>query len=312
MSAQIREDLQQTLGPIICQNSEHSVQAFWDNELFDARVQVHKFRLKSATKKHNTEKLRNHAKQLAIRDGHKGFAFGVCDQRIVWIATTTFAESVLASKDGQLEVKLEPSFSTCRKVTIDYISYEDRRSRLIWRSRMPIESNPSPVLSPKILQPGTISITCFHKDRNWGPQLLAMAPVGQVKEIPFHHELQSGDLALATWINKIRSRFSLNSLAQELSPLATTASKLVSGEKLSIRHNRKIIEEQRNFLSEFAIRFLGENRVIGRSRAELAKLLWLSPRHRSLLLNKNATHMAISTQNSKKQKLAVIVLAKKN
>ena len=129
------------------------------------------------------------------------------------------------------------------------------------------------------------------------------------EEVPFIELLNSQDIAsFNDWINTVRLQAGLNLLKDDNIHLQASSKRLAK--RMTVRHDRRQLRQERKTLSEHELELLGENRVEGVSYEEMAWLLWNSPRHRNLLLNPKATHVSIGDKVKNQRSLAVLVFAK--
>ena len=97
-----------------------------------------------------------------------------------------------------------------------------------------------------------------------------------------------------------------------MKPLRESSKVNIASKRLvypSINHNRKILNKVKKALKKDKIRLIGENRFIGKDIREAAKQFWMSPRHRSLLLNKNANEISVIKKATKNGNLIVLTVA---
>lgn len=112
------------------------------------------------------------------------------------------------------------------------------------------------------------------------------------------------DLQLMSWINAVRRAESLkpvvfkNSLNDEASVLAIDP---------TLTHNRAMLRKVGDSLDAGNVRLIGEDRVKGRTAEVMAWLLWNSPRHRALLLDKSATVAGLAVKDLRDETLVVLV-----
>ena len=126
-------------------------------------------------------------------------------------------------------------------------------------------------------------------------------------EIPNEKFLQlaNDSNTFISWLNSVRSLYSMR-------PLRANAKVNSASKRLvypSINHNRKLLNLVKNTLKKDKINLIGENRFIGKDIHDAAKQFWISPRHRSLLLNKNANEISVIKKATKSGNLIVLTVA---
>jgi hypothetical protein len=110
------------------------------------------------------------------------------------------------------------------------------------------------------------------------------------------------------WLQSVRR--SLGLLVPTLDErLSESARQLAVG--FDIRHNKSQLKKVHQDLLKENVLLIGENRVRGESLQELAELLWMSPRHRDLLLDAELNKMGLSVQQDGKGYFAVMLGSKK-
>ena len=77
----------------------------------------------------------------------------------------------------------------------------------------------------------------------------------------------------------------------------------------SVAHDRLLLKRVAAGLGSHDLHFVGEDRARAADLSRVAWLLWNSPRHRALLLDKSATHAGIAIKEVRGEMLAVVVAA---
>ncbi len=177
----------------------------------------------------------------------------------------------------------------CRGVRFDFVDRDRGRK------------NPYKI-GQKIRSDGVVSVTCWPLDRNKGPELWYLMPVGKG---PYRGVLnvEALERGLFTWINSVRQR-------EGQAPLKVgvlTPKQIKSLAATGLVHQREILLSLKQEFEQKGFSFVGEDRVIGRSLPEKAWLLWNSPRHRDLLLHPEATHAVLIDDGE----LTVVIVSKK-
>ncbi|SMF45934.1 hypothetical protein SAMN06296036_1148 [Pseudobacteriovorax antillogorgiicola] len=285
-------------------------QAIWQADLFDTSLEI-----QSVSPKTNVsvsiKQLSQAAQKIATRSGHKGYAFGICPNRVAWVITTPAPQPLMETIDHSVQIKLTPLTEACRAVRIDFAATYGGDTRALYRWPQHEAISPTLTIEPKFLPPGTLSVTCKPKNKYRGPELWALYPVHNMKPVlPARNLIQESPSSLKAWVNEIRIREGLPPLSDQLDALQETGERL--SQKMTVSHDRRLIKREKTFLKKNQIKFLGENRVQARSTNDMAWLLWNSPRHRSLLMSPRATHFSLATQTTPQKSLAVLVFAKRD
>jgi hypothetical protein len=78
----------------------------------------------------------------------------------------------------------------------------------------------------------------------------------------------------------------------------------------SLSHDRLLLKKTAALLEDTAkLRLIGEDRVKGKDAHAMAWLWWNSPRHRSLILNTEATAAGLAARGLGEEQLAVLAVA---
>ena len=133
-----------------------------------------------------------------------------------------------------------------------------------------------------------------------GPELWALIPIKNAAQaaVPRLALASKDSEELIPWIQAIRKLHKLAPLQTTNPLLRRFATQLLSD--FSIRHPRPLLLQARQQLLTKHIKIIGENRVKANSLEEMAWLLWNSPSHRSLLLNKDATALGFDVAESQR------------
>jgi hypothetical protein len=310
----LRSDLDAPLSKLICSKKASApppTSELWKHGIFDAGAHVY---ILSATKKapNSLSNLEPMAKSFADESHHLGYTFGSCSKFRHWVATTPSPMN-LSQKAGVFRLSARRVRSYCQWFRIDYAHAKHGKPRRLFKSKKGV-STKNIAINTGLLERGSLSVTCKPRHPKWlGPVLWSLQPV---KEGPLDKPLLTQQLsmkkrdgALHTWINRVRQDMGLNTLDTASKPFAEITKPLIS-QNLSIQHHRGDIRKVSKGIKEQNGKFLGENRVQAKSFEEAAWLLWNSPRHRSLLLNSKATHLATLGKRLKSEELSVMVFAK--
>ncbi len=292
----LRKDASNKLAKIVCSKKPLDSTNAELAGIYDAQIEGQllipnrsgKAELKDAARK---------ARSLARINNYHGYAFGVCPSGIGFSVALP-SPSPLHSK-GQLPMAALKKH--CRNWRADFAPAT---------AAAPVRIN---VKSGSLRLPrasGTMSITCQPKSPSWqGPIQWYSVPLGTgAAGIPSSSLVKkpSDDRrnSLYEWINAARKSAGIAPLIVN-KPLESTADSLAIGGRLS--HDRKMLRSSAADLKPNGVHLIGENRVKGNTTEEMARLLWNSPRHRSLLLNSNATYVGIKLVTARNGFLAVLV-----
>ena len=277
----------------------------WSHDFYDSQLEIRTIVAKSK-RTPDLYQLQRAAMSLAQQHFHRGFSFGVCDDRRALVVTTPSSEMIATEMKSQLRFKLNKVSKSCRSIRVDYAAAWDGETKVLYRWPKKHRLSKEIFLELKFLAPGTISMTCRPKGKNKGSELWALYPVhGALSVLPAKTLLGQDTNSLKSWVNELRIREGLIPLDDQNRALSETGYRL--SQSLSIRHDRVQLKKEKTFLKKHRIRFLGENRVKAESTKDMAWLLWNSPRHRSLLMNPHATHFSLSEAGQKNMSLAVLV-----
>lgn len=228
--------------------------------------------------------------------GTRAFAFGPCPEEKSGPPSTissTSARSWMAFFQAPAELKVRgdrfeiPGGDACanfvvRSVTVTGPSQSvDRAADGSWK------------IPP---QDGLVTVTCSH-DRagspdaaRQGPELWYSVPSGKgpapMNPVPG---------SLFAWINEARKLENLH----PLSPIRLRHAPDLSKAQTSLHDRKKLREIAALARNQQKLSLVGEDRVIARSTEDAAWLLWNSPRHRDLLLSKDARSIMVQETKNK-------------
>jgi hypothetical protein len=298
-------DVEERLSNLICQfPPKTNLTTLWQEGIVLAQIRVQTFVSRSGEKLEERF-LDARAKLFAKSHRVSGYAIGWCGSDRAWVAAfpaisqPTLHQNQIAGLEKQsqcaelsahgAEFARGPSF----ELTIE-------NGRVTW---------------PQTLH-GVVSVVCVPKSPSWiGPQQLYMIPAGEASTlfVPAQRVLgipvRDPSFALRLWINTVRDMEDVTPLRAE-DQLDQVATILASGS--SINHDRLELNHYAEVLSRRNLRLLGEDRVRGSSLTELATLLWISPRHRDLLLNPHAELLGVHLEKQANQWFAVIITGAQN
>lgn len=276
-----------------CSGLKLSSLDLWKHNLYDAQVQgaVVSIKQGSSLQASDFEKI---AKKFADSNFHKGYYWAKCskDRLLVLSSPSSYPLRKISSKQYELS---SMSIKDCSKYSINYAPSESGESKVIRPNlEMDAKEDKNLFLNLDILKKGTLSLSCTNSKNELS--LLYLAPVkdgGQ--DIPLYTFLKStlADVSsLVVWINNLRRKEGLSSIDFTDKLLVPISQQLIKDKR--VEHDLKKLQAIRDYLQKKNLRFLGEDRVKAESFEKMMWLLWNSPTHRSLLLEKKATHGSIA------------------
>lgn len=301
ISAVARPDVSARLGALTCAEApDNRPIGAWAVGVFDAQIDGRKAEIR-AGRSPTEEELARKAHALAQTRGYQGFAHGLCADGTGWAAAMPAPEPLNILKDGT--ISLPTALDTaCESYRVDFAATAGDAPRALGAPK---------TIDPKTLGDGVVSVTCQPpKPRFQGPVLWFLAPVGKgpATELPAAAALAEGrgtEEQLIAWVNAVRR-------GEALKPLVFTKEMRGEASILAIdptlTHNRAMLRKVGESLASGSVRLIGEDRVKGRDAAAMAWLLWASPRHRDLLLDKKATVAGIATVVTRGETLAVLLV----
>lgn len=263
---------------------DFSFRTLWSHNVYDAQVEGVVIR-SSDKSKVPLAVARERAKELAKNIGNHGYASGVCGDGSAWAATLP-SDVSLDIKGGILKLNLRPQ---CHgDIGVFWVD-----SGVGVAQKISVNVNGSRYVLPTN-KDGFVSVVCSHKQR--GPVELFLAPVGKPKlELPESTTLVGNDTKqkVLAWVNAIRRREKIPEVkfSEELSRSAES----LATDK-AIAHNMAKLQSESLRLKNKGFVMLGEDRSRAGSLEEVLTLLWISPLHRDLLLNKEATVLGLAVQ----------------
>jgi len=290
-----RKDMGSKMTSFVCNDKLRNLDGIFAAKLFDAQIEGQLLTNKFG-KPVKTQDLETAAISLAKSLHYHGYTFGACPNGNGFTMATPAPEPLLENK-----LPLGALRNHCKSWRVDFA-----QAGLYKPVSLPI--NGASYESPE--SNGLVSVTCQPKKPSWlGPKQWYMKPTGKFTTTIPNSLVLDGDKSIkirfVNWVNKNRGTLGLGALEikQNLNISADTLS--VSN---SIAHNRTIIKSVASQLKENGYHFLGENRVKGKDLDQIAKLLWMSPRHRELLLNPKANLIGINIKKLNAEYLAIVVL----
>jgi uncharacterized protein YkwD len=290
-----RKDLDDSLKKLICTRAPLSPQSILSFGLSDAQIEG-QLLVPRPGQIVPVEDAASRARTMARVLRYKGYTFGSCPDG------SAFGVAMPAPVPmGDAMVPIASLNEHCRSWRADYAKATGGQPQ-----QLKLQSGKLQV--PKAA--GIVALTCQPSKPRWqGPVLWHMFPTAQLsKKTPGRKAFQirrSTEESLKHWVNLIRAQESVKPLKFDRH-LDKQADALAIGH--SLNHNRLLLESSARRLAEFDLKLVGENRVKGANVDEIIWLLWHSPRHRSLLLNEEATHMGIKVAQVGKKIFAVLTM----
>ncbi len=308
-----RSDLVTFMTKLVCDDQETlDTRKAWEAGIYDAQVAVQSLRPK-AGQSIKQDDIKKAVDVLASRNNHYGLSQGQCPNQSYWVITSPAPKPLAAPKDETITIAAEDYRNYCDNIRVDFAAAEKGQPRTILTQKSVSSTIEDLQVNTKLLPSGVISITCQPRFPAWqGPVLWYLVPVkeGAVAEIPESEALEheSSIIALQQWVNAVRKKEGLPPLADNHPRMQWLSEQLLKNS--TIRHNRKLLEQAKQALKKNNARLVGENRVKAQTIQQMVWLLWHSPRHRSLILSREATHFSVASQRVKQEQLAVLVFGK--
>ncbi|MCX6109116.1 MAG: hypothetical protein NTZ90_05860 [Proteobacteria bacterium] len=302
-----RRDLSTAFGKAVCAGEiGDKPLAAWAAQAYDAQIEAH-----LVASRHGqpvaTEDLAKRARGLASLRSLAGYSYGLCEggQR-GWIAVVP-APTALKLGQDQWTLPQADLERLCSSYRVDFASRHVDAVRGL-KQLVTFGST----VSTKDLGDGTVSLTCQPRAPRWqGPVLWYLAPVGKGPETtPPDSDgvaTATSTTALVPWLQRLRASQGLPPMAASEALNEAAANLAADG---SLVHNRQLLQQATAAVKTKNIELLGEDRVRAHDIASMAWLLWNSPRHRQLLLNKDANIVGIASRAIDDDQLAVLVIGK--
>lgn len=282
----VRDDLRVSAGALVCNHDKKLADA-WQLAIYDVLL---------AIKLVNTNvKLGQQALGYAKRTNNFGYIYGKCPPKgPTWLLTVSAPYRPLIGK-GYLEFVAELS-NYCR----DFVAMYAANGLFLPKTLK--------VTNRRILLPkkgnGIVALACRQpfKGSKHGTRLLYAVPIGKpTTDLVLSKKLVGTDKSsIIQWLTSVR---------KTLGRSAVTLRKLndSTATRFSVHHDRKELANINKKLKKYTL--LGENRVRAYSLSEALAMLWLSPFHRQLLVDKRARHINITINYRAGQVLLVMLVA---
>lgn len=272
--------------------------------LYDAQVDIIVLRPKDSTSKIQGSLVKQRAIELATAAQQLGYSYGVCDNGHGWVMTFPSPEPVALDSRRLTVSKKAAQNCLPKSLKVLFAAEQKGRSFLVpldeeFRAQLPDSKGYASV----ICSPSQFAAS---GPREWALISLSGAKLNAADLLP-PQGLESQD-ALIQWINQKRLAANLPNLTVDGE--LTAASSGLAARKL-IHHDLNALSKIRSALDKKGLEVFGENRVQGKSLAEIAGLLWMSPSHRDLLLHPNAEAMGFAVRETEAGFFAVMLVGRK-
>jgi len=299
VAAEHRADIKDKLQNIMCaDHPQLEAKSTIAQGIYDAQIDIRLIESIAGTQL--TEKmLVKKSKALAAMKRYLGYTQGKCSDRKGWVAALPAPSPLIQTSDG-FEVKTDPLKKFCKTYRFDFAASKAGVSTRLPSSRK---------IHTRKLGDGIVEVTCQPSFPRWqGPIVWYLAPtsisaLGEKPKILDIADDRAG--ALSQWISSIRSK-------EGLPPIISNDGLKNAAELLtidsSVTHNRANTDSVRKKInSSENLRVLGEIRARGQTTEDIAWMLWHSPRHRDLMLNKEATTYGLVIREVGTELLAVFL-----
>ncbi len=253
------------------------------------------------------EQIERKARTLARLRGAGGYAGGLCKDGSGWAVAMPASAALVADKNHRVKLPLTELAAQCESYRADFAGAADGQPKALGIAAGGLATGP--------LGDGVIGVTCQPKAPRWrGPTLWYLYPTGNgprdsVPEAEVFAESPAMPVAdlLAAWVNRIRLKEGLKALEFKAELTEQAGLLAVDG---SLSHDRLLLKKTAGLLLDTAkLRLIGEDRVRARDVQAMAWLWWNSPRHRSLILNIEATAAGLASREVGEEQLAVLAVA---
>lgn len=310
---QFRGDLVSLLGETLCKSTRPlQLDQLWTIGVYDLHLNIQHIRAKKGFAI-NSKQLAKAAYNEALKHDAGGFAYQQCNAHKAWIMHLPSPSKTFTMHQSKLQIDASDLNRNCRFFRLDFAPFLTPKTKLLFHSK-----NYQVVkhidINTKLLNVGTIGLSCYPFDENKGPVEWTMIPVNEDNNKLYKSSESiispvSNDMEdFKRWINDIRVLAGLPMLGFQNQHLENAARQL-SINHPKVTHYRPILAKIKTYLGLKNLNFIGENRVIANEPSEFARLFWLSPRHRSLLLSPSAKYAAFYPLKKGQQTLLVLILA---
>lgn len=274
------------------------------NGLYDAQVDVIVLKPKDSRSKIQASLVKQRAVELATASQQLGYSYGVCDNGQGWVMTFPSPEPI--TLDSRILNVSTKAAQNCLPKSLKVLFAAEQKGRSFL---VPLDGD----LTAKLPDSkGYASVVCSAAQfaasgpREWALISLGGAKVNAADLLP--PQGLANQEALIQWINQKRLTASLPSLNVD-SELTAASTGLAT--RTLIHHDLSALSKIRAALEKKGLEVFGENRVQGKSLAEVAGLLWMSPSHRDLLLHPTAETMGFAIKETDTGVFVVMLVGRK-
>ncbi|MFK7826555.1 MAG: hypothetical protein AB8G05_20605 [Oligoflexales bacterium] len=302
-----RKNLASSLKAALCEKDQgvDLHQLAWKHDIYDAAIEIRMIKRRDKGEL-STGKLRSFAIWQMKQNYHHGFSFDRCNKEQAFVVSVPSQKAIEFAKDGK-NLSLPIMNRSCKQVHAKHVATAGGESQ----TRKILKNG---LIGIAGLEPGMLSISCQPKHPKWlGPILWFLVPIDLKKfpEVPFaelFNPAQDAEQQLQIWVNHVRRNAGLVPLNFSKKSLKDAASEL--GLSKMLFHDRGVMEQVKASLAGKDFTPLGEDRARATSLPRIAWLLWHSPSHRDLLLNKDADLASISLSKEAGTYFAVVITAR--
>lgn len=242
---------------------------------------------------------------------HPSYAWGRCANGDAWSITAPAPMLAVKVDTAAVTFDYRPVGAYCKNLSVQYAAHNGMSADL--NDKLTVNKDLQAKVPLLGLAPGTLSLSCTQfSDATRGTELWYLIPVGPLSAKPpviIDDKAKSPRDALVTWVNRLREMSKMPSLLSNNDTANAAAIKLTESQILA--HNRTQLRAIAAELQTAKLQLIGEDRVVATNIGAMAWLLWNSPGHRTLLLDKKADQLAVHvTQVGRDELLAVFVLTK--
>ena len=272
----------------------------WQAGIFDAQVEAS--RMRGFTKITDAEGV-DRARALAQTFHYGSYAGGACPDGSGWAAAFPAPKPVQVTANRIL-------ISDARRCKGEQVEVRFAATKGGDSEKLEVRSG---IVDVAKLDAGFVSVTCRPSSPNWaGPEEWYLIPVGSVGDGQAPHEETLVEPvkpeSIVAWVNGLRRDAGRPAIAlsEELNEAARTI-----GVSAKVQHDMKTLSHVGQELKEKKGLILqGEDRVRSRSIVSSARLLWRSPPHRDLLLNRDAALFGVKLEKVGKEYFVGIVMGR--
>lgn len=282
----VRDDLRVSAGTLVCNHDKKLADA-WQLAIYDVLLAIKLVK--------TTASLDQQALNYATQTGNFGYTYGKCQPKgPTWLLTVSAPYRLRIGK-GYFEFAAELS-NYCREFATMYAANGLSLPK-------PVTITNRRVLLPKKGN-GVVALSCRTppKGSKHGARLFYAVPIGKpTDKLIMNKQLIGNDRsAVVKWLTSVRKALGRPAVTlRQLNNSTTT--------RFTVHHDRKELANLNKKLKTHTL--LGENRVRAYSLSEALAMLWLSPFHRQLLVDKRARYIDVAINYRAGQVLVVILVA---